>query len=278
MPATTEIIENRFTAWMDNPNDPTISNKIHAADGAREYGFQAALVGGVTVYGWCVPTILQAAGEGWLDHGWAEVNFRRPTYPGDEMTVRATPESDGSWGFVAEKQGGEVCVRGHFGLGDAPWIDMFELSTRLPADPALEQREWLTMDNAPVGKDLRTLPLDISGDEAREIAQKQLRETNPLFVGETPLLHPSTIARHMMTLLAYSVDYGKPSIHVSSHIQNLKRVPTGTPLAFTGHYVKAWADRHHYGAFDGNLVSADGATEYARIRHTNIFKVAKKDE
>ena len=278
MPATREVIENRFTAWMDNPNDPTISNKIHAADGAKEYGFQAALVGGVTVYGWCVPTILQAAGEGWLDNGWAEVHFRRPTYPGDEMTIRATPLDDGSWGFVAEKQGGEVCIRGQFGLGDAPFSDIFELSKRLPADPPLEEREWLTLENAPVGKDLRTLPINISAEEARETSQRQLRETNPLFVGENPVLNPSLVARQMMTLLSYTMDYGKPSIHVSSHIQNLKRIPAGVPLALTGHYVKAWADRHHYGAFDGDYVSPDGAIEYARIRHTNIFRVAKKDE
>ncbi|MFN8508867.1 MAG: MaoC family dehydratase [Dehalococcoidia bacterium] len=278
MPATREVIENRFTAWMDNPNDPTISNKIHAADGAKEYGFQAALVGGVTVYGWCVPTILQAAGEGWLDNGWAEVHFRRPTYPGDEMTIRATPLDDGSWGFVAEKQGGEVCIRGQFGLGEGPFNDTFELSKRLPADPPLEQREWLTLENAPVGKDLRTLPINISAEEAREISKRQLRETNPLFVGENPVLNPSLVARQMMTLLSYTVDYGKPSIHVSSHIQNLRRIPAGVPLALTGHYVKAWADRHHYGAFDGDYVSPDGSVEYARIRHTNIFRVAKKDE
>jgi len=269
-------VEKRFTAWMENPNDPTIRNAIHAADGARQYGYRAALVGGVTVYGWCVPTILEAAGETWFDNGWAEIQFRRPTYPGDEMTARATPV-DGAWSITADKQEGETCVRGQFGLGEAPWLGMLSRSSRLEADPELEKREWLTLENAPVGKDLRTLPLNISPDEARETATKQLRETNPLFIGEQPLVHPSTIARHMMTLLAYSYDYGRPSIHVSTHIQHLARVESGQELLLAGHFQNAYQLKgHHYAIFDGTLLTPAGR-ELARIRHTNIFKVAKSE-
>ncbi len=276
--ATRETIVNTFTAWMENDNDPTINNKIHAADGAKEYGFRSALVGGVTVYGWCVPTFLQAAGESWLDNGWVEVYFRRPTYPGDELTIKAIPTDENNWDFTAEKQTGETCLRGRFGMGNAPWLDTLELSKRLPADPPLEEREWLTLESAPVGKNLRTMPLNISVEEANEIADKHLRDTNPLFHGDNALIHPFVVARQMISLLTYSMDYGKPSIHMSSQIQNIRRIPAGVPLAYTGHYIKTWEQNgHHCGAFDGNLVSDDGSVEYARVRHANIFKVAKKE-
>jgi len=276
MPETKDIIENKFVAWMENPNDPTLTNAIHAADGAREYGFQAALVGGVTVYGWCVPTLVEAVGEAWLDEGWAEVYFRRPTYPDDEMTIRASPSPD-NWSFDAHKQTGETCIRGEFGLGKAPWLDTLTRSAHLNADSNLEQREWLTLDNAPIGKDLRTLPVNISAAEAREIAVNKLRETNPLFTGENPLIHPSTIARQMMTLLSYSYDYGRPSIHVSTHIQHLGRVAAGQELRLTGHFVNAYEQKgHHYSVFDGTLINKDDK-ELARIRHTNIIKVAKRE-
>jgi hypothetical protein len=275
MPGTQDIVENKFTAWMENPNDPTLRNAIHAADGARQYGFQAALVGGVTVYGWCVPTILQAAGESWLDEGWAEVHFRRPTYPDDLMTIRAEP-SDGHWAFEAQKQTGETCIRGQFGLGLAPWLETLTRSSHLEADPDLEQREWLTLENAPRGKDLRTLPVNVSVEEARETAIEKLRETNSLFTGEAPLIHPSTVARQMMTLLSYSFDYGRPSIHVSTHIQHLGRVKAGEDLRLTGHFVDAYEQKgHHYSVFDGTLIDASDR-ELARIRHTNIIKVAKR--
>lgn len=271
-------VDNHFTAWMDNPNDPTIPNAIHSADGAKEYGFQAALVGGVTVYGWCIPTIFEAVGEDWIDTGWADVHFRRPTYPGDEMTIQALPASDESWTLTAHKVGGETCIRGEFGLGKAPWLDILELSSRLPTDPPLEERERLTLQNAPVGKDLRTLPLSITEDEVRQHARDMMRTTNPLFVGEHPVIHPFFLVRNMMTLLAYSYDYGRPSIHASSHIQNFARIPAGDELVITGHFVAAYEQRgHHYAVFDGSVLSAADGREFARLRHTNIFQVARRE-
>ena len=269
-------VQNRFTAWMENPNDPTLRNAIHAADGARQYGYKAALVGGVTVYGWCVPSILEAVGESWLDTGWAELNFRRPTYPDDEMTVTAIDDS-GTWTLTADKSGGETCIRGQFGLGLAPWLDTITRSSRLEADEQPSEREWLTLENAPIGKDLLTLPIAISADEARSLAVKPLRATEAVFTGERPLLHPSTIARQMMNLLSYSFDYGRPSIHVSSHLQYLARIEAGQDLRLTGHFVNAYAQKgHHYAQFDGTLLDADG-NELARMRHTNIFKVARRE-
>lgn len=275
--ATARVIENQFTAWMDNPNDPTIPNKIHAADGAQQYGFKAALVGGVTLYGWCIPTILEAVGDAWLDHGWVEVHFKRPTYPGDRMTIRAVAGADGAWELTASKQDGEVCIRGSFGTGDAPFADIYELSNRMPADPTGTNLQRLTLENAPVGRDMLTMPVKISAEEAHETMAKQLREENPLFVGESAMVHPWAVARHMISLLAYSYDYGKPSIHLSSHIQNLKRIPVGTELALTGHFVRAYEQNgHHCAVFDGSYRDADG-NEYARARHTNIFNVRKRE-
>lgn len=276
MAGTASPVVNHFTAWMENPNDPTLQNKIHAADGAKQYGFQAALVGGVTVYGWMVPTILEAAGESWLDHGWTELHFRRPTYPGDQMTVTATPIAEG-WELSADKQTGETCIRGSAGLGDAPWLGMLERSSHLEADPPLEQKEWLTLENAPIGQDIRTMPLLISKEEAREIAKKQLRDTNPLFNGDSPLIHPYSLARNMISLVAYSYDYGRPSIHASSHIQHLARVHAGEQLALTGRFINAYErNGHHYAVVDGVYLDGVGR-EVARIRHTNIFKVAKRE-
>jgi hypothetical protein len=274
-----KVVQNRFTAWMENPNDPTLRNAIHAADGARQYGYKAALVGGVTVYGWCVPTILEAAGESWLDTGWAEINFRRPTYPDDQMTVTATATDNvEGWTLTADKADGETCIRGEFGLGLAPWLDTLTRSSRLDTDEEPRAREWLTMENAPVGKDLLTLPINISADEARSLAANPLRAAESVFLAERPLIHPSTLARQMMTLLSYSFDYGRPSIHVSSHLQYLGRVEAGQDLRLTGHFVNAFEQRgHHYAQFDGALLDASGK-ELARMRHTNIFKVAKRGD
>ena len=63
-----------ITAFLDGPDSPDISNPIHSTEVATQYGFRAALVGGVTVYGWTVPAIIGALGEGWLERGWADVS------------------------------------------------------------------------------------------------------------------------------------------------------------------------------------------------------------
>src|SRR5580693_4233824 len=65
---TTGTVEGEFIATMDDPDDPEMfqRNRIHTNAGAQEYGFQGAFVGGVTLYAWCVPTVIEALGEEWL--------------------------------------------------------------------------------------------------------------------------------------------------------------------------------------------------------------------
>ncbi|MFQ5382403.1 MAG: hypothetical protein ACE5EF_12405 [Dehalococcoidia bacterium] len=271
------LSEHRFTAFMRNINDPDMPNVIHRADDARGYGYTSALVGGVTVYGWCVPAILEALGEEWLDRGWVEVFFRRPVYPDDRMLVRVTASEAGTNELTAENEAdGAICIRGRVGTGDGPWLDQFVLSRRLDPEPAPDNKPALTLDNAPIGQDLRTLGIEMTAAEAREYAETHQRDSNPLFRGKRPLVHPAAVARQMMPLLAHSYEYGKPSIHVSSHIQHLARVEAGQQLALTCHFIDAYERKgHHYAVFDGDLIGEDGR-ELARLRHTNIFRVARR--
>ena len=99
---------------------------------------------------------------------------------------------------------------------------------------------------------------------------KQLREENPLLVGKNPIVHPWAVARHMISLLGYSYAYGKPSIHMSSHIQNLKRIPVGTSLALTGHFVRAFEHKgHHCAAFAGSYRDASGTSTHEFVTRTS---------
>ena len=274
----TTLIEREFVATMRDPDDAdmAVRNAIHTTDGAKRFGFQGALVGGVTLYGWCVPTIIGAFGEDWLDRGWILVNFRRPTYPGTRLQVRIARADDGSSTLVATNDDGEVCLRGDLGIGDAPWLADFQLSSNRVVDPPSDDKEQLTLDAAPRGQDLRTLGFRISAADARAFGAEQI-EPDPLFTGEHPLVHPSVLARHMISLLGHSYDYGRPAIHVSSHIQHLARATAGQELVLTGHFIDAYEKRgHHYAVIDGDLFGEDG-TELARIRHTNIFRVATRD-
>ena len=96
MPGAT--IENTVVAYLDNEDNPDISNPIHSSEVAKAYGFTGPLVGGVTVWGWATETILEALGEDWLEEGWSEYSFRQPVYPGDILTIRAALNADTSSG------------------------------------------------------------------------------------------------------------------------------------------------------------------------------------
>ena len=125
---TTQTIERSITAFLDGEDSIEIDNIIHSTEGAAKFGFQGALVGGVTVYSWAVPALIEALGEEWLDSGWIDFRLRRPVYPGDEITTRVTPTESGV-DFSMAKADGEVCIAGTAGLGQA---DFYSAHRRRP--------------------------------------------------------------------------------------------------------------------------------------------------
>ncbi|HEY7270616.1 MAG TPA: MaoC family dehydratase, partial [Dehalococcoidia bacterium] len=146
MTTTRRYGERHITAFMEDPDNMNIGNVIHANQGAREYGYRAALVGGVTVYGWCVPAILQALGERWLEDGWIDVSFRHPTYPGDEMTARVSERDGAGCDFSMTNQDGQACLTGELGLGRSPWLDELTMPSRRQAEPRPDSLPQLTLE------------------------------------------------------------------------------------------------------------------------------------
>ena len=132
------------TAFLDGPDSPDISNPLHSTDVAQKFGFKAALVGGVTVYGWCAPAIIEALGDGWLEDGWADISFRRPVYPGDEMTATVAEMPEG-WSLEMTNGAGAACIRGSVGLGRAHWFADLQTSNRTTAEPEPATKPELTL-------------------------------------------------------------------------------------------------------------------------------------
>ena len=308
---TTGTIEGEFIATMDDPDDPEMfaRNRIHTTSGAQEYGFQGAFVGGVTLYAWCIPTVIEALGQGWLDHGWVNIRFRRPTYPGAHIRVQVTPKSES--GAVPTRVGtaqqpedapacvlealqddGQASIVGEVGLGTAPWLgDLRETPFSAPDrdgpdrdgpdldGPGLDgsDRPFLTLENAPIGQPLRAYGYGKHTPAAPAVGQK-LAEVIDLATPTGAVVHPATLAREMIALLTNSYDYGHPSIHLTSHVQNFARIPADTDVVLCGTFVDAFErNGHHNAVIDADLYSLDGQ-RLARQRHTNIFKVRRARE
>lgn len=277
MTAEPRTAERRITAFMENPDAPRPENPIHSTAGGTQYGYRAALVGGVTVYGWAAPAIMEALGERWLERGWCEVAFRRPVYPGDEMTARLTEQPDGTFAFEMTNEDAASCLVGVAGLGDAPWLGGMLTPERLEAEPRPESLPQLTLDNAPVDEDLRPQAVELTVEQARRYATEQEADDDPLFQGERPRIHPGWIAARMSPFLHHTFDYA-PSIHAKSHIQHLAPAYAGQTLTIAGRGVEVFERKgHQYIVADG-LISGEDGTRLARVRHTTIFNVAKRGQ
>jgi hypothetical protein len=277
---TTGMIEGEFIATMDDPDDPEMfeRNRIHTNAGAQEYGFKGAFVGGVTLYAWCIPTVIDALGDEWLDHGWVNIRFRRPTYPGARVRVRVTAKDDSAArGFEALHDDGEASIVGEVGLGTAPWLGDLTVTPFAPPEPDGGARPFLTLEGAPIGQRLSSYQYG-PHTRAPETSGAALAEIIDLETPTGAVLHPAVPARQMIALLMRSYDYGHPAIHISSHIQNLARIPAGEDVVACGTFVDAYErNGHHVAVLDADLYSPAGEP-LARLRHTNIFKVRRASE
>ncbi len=263
--------ERKITAFLDGEDSPTISNPIHSTEVAAQYGFDAALVGGVTVYGWFTPAILDVLGEAWLTDGWADVRFRRPTYPGFEMTARVA-ETDSGIALDMVLPDGDSAIVGTGGLGKAPWFDELHVTSLRAAEPKPETLPILTLETAPEMHELRPMPVPYSLEDARAYATNLQKDTSDRFAGDAALIHPGWIAARMTPLLKHSFEYG-PSIHIRSQVQHLAPARAGQAFTMVGTLLKTYDQKgHHVAELDGSLFAEDG-TECARMRHTTIFRI-----
>ncbi|MEO8539652.1 MAG: GNAT family N-acetyltransferase [bacterium] len=266
------VSERTITAFLDGEDSPTISNPIHSTEIAAQYGFRGALVGGVTVYGWLTPVIIEVLGSRWLNDGWADVRFRRPTFPGDVMTARAELSADGNAAVAMVNPEGIATIEGSAGLGKAPWFDELTAPPAEPAEPKPSSLPVLTLENAPTGQRLRAMLLPWLATDASSYATNLQKDTSERFNGSAALVHPGWIAARMTPLLKHSYDYG-PSIHIRTQVQHLAPAVAGQAFTVTGTFIRAYEQNgHRVAELDGSLLAEDGV-ELARLRHTTIFRI-----
>jgi len=277
---TADRIEWTIEAYLSNEDRADISNPIHSTEVAARYGFDGALVGGVTVWGWATPVILEVLGERWLEHGWCEFGFRQPTYPGDRLTVVAvhgTNEDASAWSVTMTNQNGVECVRGTVGLGDALWASELVTPQRMTGERVAELLPLLVLERAAVGEDWAAKTIDATAELAREFSREQQHEDDELFTGEQPLMHPAWTAGWAENLLRHN--FAVPSsMHTRSRVQHLAPVRSGQRVTGGAHLLAAYEQRaHHFANFDV-LLRGEDETELARLRHWTVFRIATPEE
>jgi hypothetical protein len=266
-------VERRIIAYMEETS-PDSSGAIHSSDGARSYGYRAALVGGITVYGWSVPAIIEALGEDWHHNGWSGFQFRRPVYAGEEVTASVTQRSEQHFELLVSKGDGERCVVGTVGHGTAPWLSEFEDPEDRKLGGPLAEPIPLTLDDAPIGHDLQPVVLEPTAEEARAYADR-LQDSNPLWSGSQPVLHPAWYG-NLQPAMRATFSFG-PSMHASSEIQYLLPLRPDQPITLASRLATVYERRgHHYATIHGVYLDEDGR-EHVKVRYTTVFKIAERE-
>ena len=271
----TALAERITTAFLDGEDSLEINNIIHSTEGAKMFGFDAALVGGTTVYAWAIPALVEAIGEDWLDFGWIDVRFRRPVFPGDILTTRVEADADGSFTWAMTKPDGDAALAGSAGPGLAPWLDEISVPGRLEPAPAAETPALLTPEMLPVGEDIPPELVPTAIADAEEYADQLARDPHSRWHGEGARMHPGWIAGRATRLLHHTYTY-RAAIHAGSQIQHFKPVRAGGPVTAAGRIAEGFQRKdHEYLLLDMGLYD-DAGDELVRIRHRTIYQVAKR--
>jgi acyl dehydratase len=264
------LVERSMVAFLDNEDSDTISNPIHSTAVAKRFGFDGPLVGGVTLWGWSTPAILDALGEDWLGHGWAEFRFRRPIYPDDQVAIRLEGSDDGSFAHTMSNQDGVECVVGRVGLGDGPWVDEFTTPSNMTPGGPPEPKPDLVLDPELVGQEWVSEVVPASIEDLITYSSLSHRLDDPRFVGDGPRLHPAWIAARAEQIMRHNFSMPQ-SIHTDSRVQYLSPSYAGEPVTVGARCIDVFErNGRHLVRFDCLLRGADGV-DIARLRHTTIF-------
>ena len=266
------VVQRSVVAFLDNEDSETISNPIHSTTVAKRFGFAGPLVGGVTVWGWSTPAILDALGEDWLAHGWAEFRFRRPIYPQDQVSIRLERADEWSFAHTMSNQDGVDCVVGRIGLGDGPWADEFTTPSDMKPGEAPQPKPDLVLDRALVGQEWVAELVPASVEDLISYSSLSHRLDGPRFVGTSPRLHPAWIAARAERIMRHNFALPQ-SIHTESRVQYLSAADAGQPITVGARCIDVFeCNERHLVRFDCLVRGADGV-DIARIRHTTIFKL-----
>ena len=244
------------------------ANVIHADEGARAMGFQAALVPGTALYSYLESAIRGSLGPGWAERGAAEVRFTAPAHDGDQLTAAAGPSGDGTAveAAVTRDETGQVAATARawlLGPGEEPPdVAGFPLA-ELPASPPPFSEAW-ALDIGELGS-LRLAPTRADIGEFLS----GIGEPPDLFGDDVP---SAFLSRTYARLMSENVVRSSPSIHTSSRIRRFRRVELGEPLSVRGHIDRLFGRRgNRYYVLDIAYVGEGGDVVMAQ-RHTGIYR------
>jgi len=257
---------------FNNAADST--NLIHSDEHARRYGFRGGLVPGVSVFAYMSRSLVEFLGRPWLEHGAADVLFRKPIYDGEDVRVSGSltgVRQDGTLAIECQvcNSKGEVCATGAARLPpEAPPPE--PARDDFPAGRAGVGRE-ISLDTLEIGEPLEPITAEFNWTSHWEYCQKGIRDHHPLY---RQTAHPGWLLTQANRLLAANYDL-PPWIHAESAIQNYRAQDVEARVETRGRVADRFERKgHHFVVLDVALFTEAGCL--ARIRHAAIFSIAPR--
>ncbi|MGH1491758.1 MAG: hypothetical protein ACRBK7_20605 [Acidimicrobiales bacterium] len=258
-----------FTAIADPPEIQK-ANPIHGDAGAK-FGYEGAIVAGISTYGWAAQAIIAELSDRWLTNGWSETFYRAGVYVDDELTTSVEPESPGVWTIDQTNGTGTSTVTGTCGLGRAPWFEDFNLPSRRKPEPAIDRPPPLDPTKVPTFEDYPPMEVDLTRELAVDWATTRLADSDPRYVdGDRPAVHPSWVPGQMTPLIRHSYRFGI-GVHATGRVQHLAPIRAGQKVVVAGRWTEAWQKKgRQWSTTDAVFTSEDG-TDLAYCRQTVVF-------
>jgi hypothetical protein len=253
-------------------NDAAASaNKIHDDIVARQYGFRGGLVPGISVYAYMTYPLVHSCGAAWLTQGTARVQFAKPIYEGDQVTVTgavsAVAESEIRFDLASTNTEGVAC-----GVGTATLPTSSDPSPdvdAIPAGPRQAPRVPISWEAVVVGQPLPLLALTVTHQDNEEYCHAHTDDL-ALYRGPRGFVHPGLLLRQCNRIFSEHFILG-PWIHVASDITTYRPCQVGEALEIRGVPVQKFERKGHaFTVLDILILTAGEAVQ--RVKHTCIFR------
>ena len=241
-------------------------NRMHSDGTARTFGFEAALVPGVAVFGHMTRPLIESLGTAWLEGHEAEVRLIKPAYDGDTLAIEHVEDEQGE--HLVRCTGRGVLI-----------ADLRSRAARPPPDPMAELpggepvggKPEIAWDLVRVGEPFPAFAWTPDRNEQRRYAS-HVNDDLPVWRGD--LLHPHALLSTANRAL--SNRFRLPAwLHVGSRMVFREPVRLGREIEVRAVPVGKWRRKGHefielYVAY---VVGGHVSTE---IRHTAIFRIAAR--
>ena len=249
-------------------------NKIHSNDVAAKYGFAGALVSGANVFGYLTQPLTQACGTGCLEGAEYCVNFRKPAYHNEMLSIKTRT-------LESESKSSRFFSSAYNPAGDL----LAELETRLLQHRPVENQQYCPSDESKTlqrseihwdriqlfeaAPDFHWAP---SEESNRQRIEAQ-RDHNLIYRGPNGLIHPyyllgacNEALKRMFILPAW--------IHVGSRLKIRKAIRVGQNIVVQSKATEKWEHKGHQFIRLGIAMFTEEELAL-EAEHTAIFRIAQ---